>query len=147
MATASNGGDHFIHTMRRNVDLLYLAMDNQIYGLTTGEGITHQPIGRTSSCVEGPTIPLLWRWRWAARSLRAVSAASKATHRSHQGSEHQDSRSSTCSALRHLIRDNTYPWFKQRQGLEEDSTYDSSNWQIAIERSQLWERVIPSVNS
>src|SRR3989441_8325231 len=31
------GGNHFIHTMRRNVDLLYVAMDNQIYGLTTGQ--------------------------------------------------------------------------------------------------------------
>src|ERR1700680_3536860 len=31
------GGNHFIHTMRRNVDLVYLAMDNQIYGLTTGQ--------------------------------------------------------------------------------------------------------------
>src|SRR5256884_3709268 len=25
------GGNHFIHTMRRNVDLLYIVMDNQIY--------------------------------------------------------------------------------------------------------------------
>ncbi|TMA06887.1 MAG: 2-oxoacid:ferredoxin oxidoreductase subunit beta, partial [Deltaproteobacteria bacterium] len=31
------GGNHFIHTMRRNVDLTYLVMDNQIYGLTTGQ--------------------------------------------------------------------------------------------------------------
>src|SRR5437762_9629877 len=31
------GGNHFIHSMRRNVDLLYVAMDNQIYGLTTGQ--------------------------------------------------------------------------------------------------------------
>src|SRR5256885_6912541 len=31
------GGNHFIHTIRRNVDLLYVAMDNQIYGLTTGQ--------------------------------------------------------------------------------------------------------------
>ncbi|MBI2681186.1 MAG: hypothetical protein HYX25_09305 [Candidatus Solibacter usitatus] len=31
------GGNHFMHTMRRNVDLVYLAMDNQIYGLTTGQ--------------------------------------------------------------------------------------------------------------
>src|SRR5246500_4343763 len=31
------GGNHFIHTMRRNVDLLYLAMDNQIYGFNTGQ--------------------------------------------------------------------------------------------------------------
>src|SRR6202522_4486199 len=31
------GGNHFMHTMRRNVDLLYIVMDNQIYGLTTGQ--------------------------------------------------------------------------------------------------------------
>ena len=31
------GGNHFVHTMRRNVDLTYIVMDNQIYGLTTGQ--------------------------------------------------------------------------------------------------------------
>jgi 2-oxoglutarate ferredoxin oxidoreductase subunit beta len=31
------GGNHFTHTARRNVDLTYLVMDNQIYGLTTGQ--------------------------------------------------------------------------------------------------------------
>src|SRR5213082_2364752 len=31
------GGNHFLHTMRRNVDLTYIVMDNQIYGLTTGQ--------------------------------------------------------------------------------------------------------------
>src|ERR671931_573133 len=31
------GGNHFVHCMRRNVDLLYIVMDNQIYGLTTGQ--------------------------------------------------------------------------------------------------------------
>src|SRR5262249_40523174 len=31
------GGNHFVHTMCRNVDLLYIVMDNQIYGLTTGQ--------------------------------------------------------------------------------------------------------------
>src|SRR5213596_3901082 len=31
------GGNHFVHTMRRNVDQLYIVMDNQIYGLTTGQ--------------------------------------------------------------------------------------------------------------
>src|SRR5437588_11148187 len=29
------GGNHFVHTMRRNVDLLYTLMDNQMYGLKT----------------------------------------------------------------------------------------------------------------
>src|SRR6266700_1933410 len=31
------GGNHFLHTMRRNVDLTYIVMDNQVYGLTTGQ--------------------------------------------------------------------------------------------------------------
>ena len=31
------GGNHFAHAARRNVDLTYIVMDNQIYGLTTGQ--------------------------------------------------------------------------------------------------------------
>jgi 2-oxoglutarate/2-oxoacid ferredoxin oxidoreductase subunit beta len=31
------GVGHFIHAMRRNINLTYLVMDNQIYGLTTGQ--------------------------------------------------------------------------------------------------------------
>ena len=46
------GGNHFVHSTRRNVDLLYIVMDNQnhwkelvsesIYGLTTAD-FSHQP--------------------------------------------------------------------------------------------------------
>ena len=31
------GGNHFFHAMRRNVDLTYILMDNQIYGMTKGQ--------------------------------------------------------------------------------------------------------------
>lgn len=31
------GLGHFIHAMRRNLDITYIVMDNQIYGLTTGQ--------------------------------------------------------------------------------------------------------------
>ena len=31
------GGNHFTHTARRNIDLTYIVMNNQIYGLTTGQ--------------------------------------------------------------------------------------------------------------
>src|SRR5229473_6651773 len=48
------GGNHFIHTMRRNVDLLYLAMDNQIYGLTTGQTSPTSQLGmKTKSAPHG----------------------------------------------------------------------------------------------
>ena len=48
------GGNHFIHTMRRNVDLVYLVMDNQIYGLTTGQTSPTSRIGmKTKSMPSG----------------------------------------------------------------------------------------------
>jgi 2-oxoglutarate/2-oxoacid ferredoxin oxidoreductase subunit beta len=31
------GGNHFFHTMRRNIDITYILMDNQIYGMTKGQ--------------------------------------------------------------------------------------------------------------
>ncbi len=31
------GGNHFLHTMRKNVDLLYIVMNNETYGLTVGQ--------------------------------------------------------------------------------------------------------------
>jgi 2-oxoglutarate ferredoxin oxidoreductase subunit beta len=31
------GGGHFIHGMRRNVDVTYVIMDNEVYGLTKGQ--------------------------------------------------------------------------------------------------------------
>jgi 2-oxoglutarate ferredoxin oxidoreductase subunit beta len=33
----SIGGNHFLHACRRNVDLTYLVMDNQVYGMTKGQ--------------------------------------------------------------------------------------------------------------
>lgn len=33
----SIGGNHFIHACRRNMDMLYIVMDNQVYGMTKGQ--------------------------------------------------------------------------------------------------------------
>jgi 2-oxoglutarate ferredoxin oxidoreductase subunit beta len=146
------GGNHFIHTMRRNVDLLYLAMDNQIYGLTTGQASPTSAIGmKTKSTpfgsVEGPINPITLALAVGATFVaRGFSGEQKhLTDLIKQGLQHKGFSFidvfSPCVTYNH---DNTYPWFKQRvKKLEEDSTYDSSNWQMAIERSQLWGEVIP----
>src|SRR6202167_3177236 len=48
------GIGHFIHAMRRNLDLTYIVMDNQIYGLTTGQASpTTMKEQRTKSTPEG----------------------------------------------------------------------------------------------
>lgn len=39
----SIGGNHFLHACRRNVDLVYIAMDNEIYGMTKGQASPTSP--------------------------------------------------------------------------------------------------------
>jgi 2-oxoglutarate ferredoxin oxidoreductase subunit beta len=40
----SEGGNHFIHALRRNLDCTILAGDNRVYGLTKGQGSATSPI-------------------------------------------------------------------------------------------------------
>jgi 2-oxoglutarate ferredoxin oxidoreductase subunit beta len=59
------GGGHVAHAIRRNVDLTYIVMDNQIYGLTKGQVSPTSPRGlRTASSplgsLEDPLNPLLY---------------------------------------------------------------------------------------
>ena len=35
------GGNHFIHTMRKNIDLLYIVMNNETYGLNNWTSVTY----------------------------------------------------------------------------------------------------------
>jgi 2-oxoglutarate ferredoxin oxidoreductase subunit beta len=39
----SIGGNHFIHACRRNVDITYIAMDNEVYGMTKGQASPTTP--------------------------------------------------------------------------------------------------------
>jgi 2-oxoglutarate ferredoxin oxidoreductase subunit beta len=48
------GGNHFMHASRRNVDIAYFMMDNEIYGLTKGQAAPTTPSGdRTKSTIYG----------------------------------------------------------------------------------------------
>ncbi len=48
------GGNHFLHSARRNVDIAYIMMDNEIYGLTKGQAAPTTPAGdETKSTVYG----------------------------------------------------------------------------------------------
>jgi 2-oxoglutarate ferredoxin oxidoreductase subunit beta len=40
----SIGGNHFLHACRRNVDITYIAMDNEVYGMTKGQASPTSPI-------------------------------------------------------------------------------------------------------
>jgi 2-oxoglutarate ferredoxin oxidoreductase subunit beta len=48
------GGNHFLHTARRNADMTYIMMDNEIYGLTKGQAAPTTPLGdKTKSTTYG----------------------------------------------------------------------------------------------
>lgn len=57
------GMGHFIHAMRRNVDMTYVVMDNHIYGLTTGQASPTSDVGHETKTsphgtIEQPIVPL-----------------------------------------------------------------------------------------
>lgn len=52
------GGNHFMHACRRNLDLCYILMDNEIYGLTKGQAAPTTPSGdKTKSTFYGNPEP------------------------------------------------------------------------------------------
>jgi len=146
------GGNHFIHTMRRNVDLLYIVMDNQIYGLTTGQSSPTSRIGmKTKSMpfgnIEAPINPISLALAAGATFVaRGYSADQKhLTELIKRGIQHMGFSFldvfSPCVTYNH---DNTYQWFKPRvKKLEDDPAYDPSVWTAAMERSLVWGEEIP----
>jgi 2-oxoglutarate ferredoxin oxidoreductase subunit beta len=52
------GGNHFLHAARRNLDIAYFMMDNEIYGLTKGQAAPTTPAGdKTKSTLWGNPEP------------------------------------------------------------------------------------------
>lgn len=47
--TYGEGGNHFIHTIRRNIDIAHFVHDNQIYGLTKGQGSPTTAMGQVTT--------------------------------------------------------------------------------------------------
>jgi 2-oxoglutarate/2-oxoacid ferredoxin oxidoreductase subunit beta len=146
------GGNHFVHTMRRNIDLLYLVMDNQIYGLTTGQTSPTSRTGmKTKSMpfgnLEAPANPISIALSAGATFVaRGFSAEQKhLTELIKQGIQHKGASFidvfSPCVTYNH---DNTFQWFRPRvKKLEDDAAYDSSDWMAAIEKSLMWGDEIP----
>jgi 2-oxoglutarate ferredoxin oxidoreductase subunit beta len=67
----SIGGGHVAHAIRRNIDLTYIVMDNQIYGLTKGQlsPTSRRGLQTASSALgsmENPVNPLLYALGYGA---------------------------------------------------------------------------------
>ncbi len=129
------GGNHFVHTMRRNVDLTYIVMDNQIYGLTTGQCSPTSVKGmKTKSTpygnVENPINPIPMAIVGGATYVaRAFSGKQKHMVEMIKGAiQHKGfALVDVFSPCVTYNKDNTYQWFNPRVKMLEEQGHDPTD--------------------
>ena len=144
------GGNHFTHTARRNVDLTYIVMNNQMYGLTTGQGsptsrqgmkTKSTPFGSVERPVNPITAAIMNGATFVARGFSGhgkhlIELIQKAIQ--HKGFALIDIFS-PCVTYNH---DNDYPFFRERIKKLEDEGHDTSDWKSACEKALMWDDTI-----
>ena len=145
------GGNHFLHTMRRNIDITYLTMDNQIYGLTTGQVSPTSVKGMKTKTtphgnVENPINPIpLAMVAGATYVARGYSANPKHLVEmikgaiTHKGFSFLDVFSPCVT----YNKDNTYQWFRPRVKPLEDEGHDPTDFHKSMDKAYLWGEEIP----
>jgi 2-oxoglutarate ferredoxin oxidoreductase subunit beta len=138
------GVGHLIHAMRRNLKLTYIVMDNQIYGLTTGQtSPTSEKMTKTKSTptgnLENQLNPIALALAGGA-SFVARGFSGEPTHLAetfkkaiqHKGFAIVDVFSPCVT----YNKNNTYPFFRERVYKLEDEQHDSSNFEAAMKKAQ-----------
>ncbi len=140
------GAGHFIHAVRRNLDITYVVMNNEIYGLTTGQASpTSEKEHRTKSTPEGvienPINPLALAIAAGATFVaRGFSGDTKTLQDilvrgiRHKGFSLIDVQS-PCVTYNKV---NTYDWFKQRFYVAEKEGHDPKDIHAAMEKAMEW---------
>ena len=145
------GGNHFLHTMRRNVDLTYIVMDNQVYGLTTGQvsptsikGMKTKstPFGSVENEINPIPLAIVGGATYVARGF--TGQVRHLTELIKGGIQHRGfSLIDTFSPCVTFNRDNTHEFFKQRTQKLEDQAHDPTDFSSAMERGYEWGDRIP----
>jgi len=145
------GISHFIHAMRRNLNITYIVTNNQVYGLTTGQTSPTSDKGYATKStptgvIEIPINPI------------ALAIASGATYISRGFSkEMKHLTKMIADGVRHegfalvdvlqpcvtFNRKNTYEWFSKRVYKLEETDHDATNKQAAFLKSLEWDDRIP----
>ena len=130
------GAGHFIHALRRNVDVTYIVMDNQTYGLTKGQSSPTSatgyvagtsPNGSAEAPINGLALALAAGGTFLARGFSAqpkqLVEMMKAAVR-HRGFSVVEVMSPCVT----YNKTNTYAWFKDNvEDVGRDETYDPRN--------------------
>src|SRR5690606_2077530 len=137
------GMGHTIHAIRRNINITYIVMDNQIYGLTKGQTSPRSAFGfKTKSTpagsIESALSPLEMALA-AGASFVAQSFSSnlkQLTSLIEEGTKHEGfSFINVFSPCVTFNKINTYDWFKENiVDLDESADYDPSNRVMAMSK-------------
>lgn len=137
------GLNHFVHAARRNIDITYIVMDNQIYGLTKGQMSPTSPKGFLTKSTpkgnpESPVSPI-----HEALSANASFIAQgfsgnpkQVTSLIEQGIQHKGfafiNIFSPCVTFNKIF---SYDWFKENlQNVNDDESYDYTNRSLAFDK-------------
>ena len=143
------GVGHLVHTARRDIDITYLVMNNQIYGLTLGQSSPssqkgHITLTAPQGVIEPPINPIALALSSGASFVgRGYSGNSKHLQDlvgeaiNHKGFSFVDTLS-PCVTFNKL---NTYSWFNER--VYQLNNHDATDLVSAYEKGIEWGDKIP----
>ncbi len=142
---AGIGGNHFMHTCRRNINLTYIIHDNRVYGLTTGQAAPTTDQGfKTKSTpggvLEEPVNPVAVALTCGATFV-ARGFSGDVKHLASLFTEAIRHRGfSFVDVLQPCVtfnKKNTYEWYRKRiYNLQEEKNYTKSDLVEAFRRSK-----------
>lgn len=135
------GMGHTIHAIRRNIDITYIVMDNQVYGLTKGQTSPRSEVGfKTNSTPKGSvesSLSIMEMALTAGATFVAQGFSSdlkELTELIERGIQHKGfSFINVFSPCVTYNKVNTYDWFKENLiRLDEIESYDTHNRIMAM---------------
>ncbi len=147
----AEGGNHFLHATRKNVDITYIVHDNRVFGLTKGQASpTTDPGMVTGTTPEGVVNAAFNPLAVAITNDTGFVARSYAGDRKHLvktlQAAIQHKGFSFVDVLQPCVtfnKINTYQWYRERVYDLNEEDFDPTNRTAAWERSFEWGDRIP----
>lgn len=148
------GMGHTVHSIRRNIDVTYIVMDNQIYGLTKGQTSPRSAAGFITKSTPGGAIEPSLKPLEVALSSGATFVAQgfstdlkELTAMIEEGMKHKGfSFINVFSPCVTYNKVNTYDWFKEHlTKLNDIEDYDSSNREQAMQTVMKHEGLVTGI--
>jgi 2-oxoglutarate ferredoxin oxidoreductase subunit beta len=146
------GGNHFMHAMRRNINVTYLVHNNQVYGLTKGQASPTSEYGFvTKTTPRGAISPACNPLLLAIASDCSFVARGFAGEVDHLANLIKQGIGHKGFALIDILqpcvsfnRVNTFKWYSDRvYKIDADSPYDARDRLNAFQKAQEWGDKIP----